>query len=282
MSRRVAIAVAASTALALLAGAGPALAQEPVQTVDWASTAPLSGEVVDGNVRVAAEAGGGQFPLARLDVPDLGTVGYAIRGRVRYDDVAGAGYLEMWSSFADGGRYFSRTLGTEGPMAALTGSSDWRDFELPFELDGSAGPQQLELNVVLPGAGSVEVSPLELVRLDGAPAGGAAWLSDRAIGVAGALVGVAVGAFSVAIAWLAGRRRARRFVLAAMTGATAAGIALVVISVVGLATGQPPNVVLFVLVAGLVLAAAFGISLPRTRRLYADAELRKMRAMDQA
>ena len=37
-----------------------------------------------------------------------------------------------------------------------------------------------------------------------------------------------------------------------------------------------------VLVGGLVLAVAFGIAIPRTRRLYADAELRKMRAMDQA
>jgi hypothetical protein len=35
-------------------------------------------------------------------------------------------------------------------------------------------------------------------------------------------------------------------------------------------------------VSGLILAAVFGVSIPRTRRLYADAELRKMRAMDEA
>ena len=167
-------------------------------------------------------------------------------------------------------------------MAALTGTADWRPFELPFSLQGAAGPERLEVNVVLPGAGTVEVSPLELVRLDAETSGVGAWLSDRSIGVAGAVVGVAVGVFSAAIAWLVGQRRGRRFVLPAITAAMAAGIALVVLSVVGWVSGQPPNVVLFVLVLGLVLATVFGVSIPRTRRLYADSELRKMRAMDEA
>ena len=36
-------------------------------------------------------------PMATIDAPDLGTVGYTVRGQVRYMDVAGQGYLEMWS-----------------------------------------------------------------------------------------------------------------------------------------------------------------------------------------
>jgi len=283
VSRRPIVALAFAAVVLLATGTGTvAVAQEPAATVDWASTPPLSGEVVGGNARVTADASGGTFPLATIDAPDLGTVGYTIRGQVRYTDVAGQGYLEMWSVFADGSRYFSRTLATEGPMAALTGTADWRPFELPFSLQGAAGPERLEVNVVLPGAGTVEVSPLELVRLDGAATGAGAWLSDRSIGVAGALIGVAVGVFSAAIAWLVGQRRGRRFVLPAMTAAMASGIGLVVISVVGWVSGQPPNVVLFVLVSGLIVATVFGVSIPRTRRLYADSELRKMRAMDEA
>jgi len=283
VSRRPIVALAFAAVVLLATGTGTvAVAQEPAATVDWASTPPLSGEVVGGNARVTADASGGTFPLATIDAPDLGTVGYTIRGQVRYTDVAGQGYLEMWSVFADGSRYFSRTLATEGPMAALTGTADWRPFELPFSLQGAAGPERLEVNVVLPGAGTVEVSPLELVRLDAETSGVGAWLSDRSIGVAGALVGVAVGVFSAAIAWLVGQRRGRRFVLPAITAAMAAGIALVVLSVVGWVSGQPPNVVLFVLVLGLILATVFGVSIPRTRRLYADSELRKMRAMDEA
>lgn len=281
MNGRSVVAVVVAVAV-LLANAAAAVAQEPVASVDWTSTPPLSGEVVGGNARVTADANGGTFRLATIDAPDLGTVGYTVRGQVRYMDVAGQGYLEMWSYFADGSRYFSRTLATEGPMAALTGTADWRAFELPLSLQGATGPERLGVNVVLPSSGTVEVSPLELVRLDAEAAGAGAWLSDRSIGVAGALIGVAAGIFAASIAWLVGHRRGRRFVLPAMTAAMAAGIGLIVLSVVGLATGQPPNIVLIVLVGGLVLAAAFGIAIPRTRRLYADAELRKMRAMDQA
>jgi hypothetical protein len=283
VSRRTTVALALATLALLATGTGTvAVAQEPAATVDWASRPPLSGEVVGGNARVTADAAGGSFPLATIDAPELGSVGYTVRGQVRYTDVVGQGYLEMWSVFADGSRYFSRTLANDGPMAALTGTADWRPFELPFSLDGAAGPERLEVNLVLSGAGTVEVSPLELVRLDAQASGVGAWLSDRSIGVAGALIGVAVGVFSAAIAWLVGQRRGRRFVLPAMTAAMAAGIGLVVISVVGWWTGQPPNVVLFALVAGFILAAVFGVSIPRTRRLYADAELRKMRAMDEA
>jgi hypothetical protein len=282
-------ALRALAAAALLAAVpGVAAAQEPVTTVDWTATPPLSGSVVDGNVRVAADVAGGDFPLVTLDVADLdlGTVGYAVRGNVRYSDVvvsdpARPGYLQMWSTFADGGRYFSRTLASEGPMAALQGTADWRPFELPFFLQGHVGPTRLEIAVVLPGSGTVDVGPLELVRLDAESASGGAWLSDRAIGVAGAAVGTAVGILAVAVAVLTGRRSGRRFVLPAMAAAAVVGVGLIVVSIVALATGQPPNVVLLLLVPGLVLAAVFGGSIPRTRRLYADAELRKMRAMDQ-
>jgi hypothetical protein len=192
MSGRPKVALTVAT-VALLATSTVAVAQEPAATVDWASTPPLSGEVVGGNAHVTADAAGGTFPLATIDAPELGTVGFAVRGQVQYSDVAGQGYLEMWSVFADGSRYFSRTLATEGPMAALAGTADWRPFELPFSLQRAAGPERLEVNVVLPGAGTVEVSPLELVRLDGAATGAGAWLSDRSIGVAGALIGVASG-----------------------------------------------------------------------------------------
>ena len=268
------------SAVAVVAVAPLAAAQDAVARVDWASTAPLSGEVVDGNVRVSADQAGGAFRLVTIEAPDLGRVGYDVRGRVRYSDVGGTGYLEMWSVFADGSRYFTRTLGSEGPMAALTGTSDWREFELPFSLQGSEPPAHLEIGVTLPAGGTVDVGPLELVRLDGETSG--AWLSERAVGVAGAIVGTTIGLLAAVMAVLVGRQRGRRFVLPLMTAAAAVGVGLIVLAVVAVATGQPQSVILLLLVTGLVLAVAFGISIPRTRRLFAEAELRKMRAMDRA
>src|SRR6266481_2517243 len=45
---------------------------------------------------------------------------YAVIGEVRYDNVEGDGFLEMWSHFGETAAYFSRTLGVAGPMAKLT------------------------------------------------------------------------------------------------------------------------------------------------------------------
>lgn len=103
-------------------------------------------------------------------------------------------YLEMWSVFPDGGRYFSRTLGAEGPTAAMVGESDWRRFELPFFLEGATStPSQLELNAVLPSGGRVWVGPLRLMALEDAASSGAWWTDRTAVlvgGIGGAMVGV--------------------------------------------------------------------------------------------
>ena len=165
-------------------------------------------------------------------------------------------------------------------MAMLTGTSDWRPFELPFFLEGAAPPSRLEINAVLPGSGTIEIGPLEVVRFG--EGGSAAWLPDRTIGVVGAALGSAIGLLGALVGVLVSRNRGRRFVLPAMTVATVLGGVLVAGSIAALAAGQPPGVVLLLLVPGAVLAAAFGASLPRVRRAYAEAELRRMRAMDQA
>jgi hypothetical protein len=271
---------AAVVALVTFAMSSTVAAQEPVMQINWATSAPASGEVIDGNALVSANGSGGLFPLIAVDAPDLGRVGFSVRGRVRYTDVAGSGYLEMWSVFADGGRYFSRTLGTEGPMAAVTGTSDWRPFELPFFLEGAAPPSRLEINVVLPGSGTVEIGPLEVVRL--AEAGSGAWLPDRAIGVAGAALGSAIGLLGALVGVLVSRNRGRGFVLPVMTAASVLGAVLIAASVAAIPAGQPPGVVFLLFLSGVILAAVFGASLPRVRRAYAEAELRRMRAMDQA
>lgn len=275
LAAAVAVAVLLSTAIP-----SSALAEDPVLKVDWLTTPPASGHVIEGAAEVTAEAAGGTFPLVTIDVPDLGTVGYAIRGDVRYAQVDGPAYLEMWSVFADGGRYFSRTLGTEGPMAALDGSSDWRSFELPFYLQGAAPPERLEISVVLPGAGTVAVGPISLIRLDAAalPAAG----RGSAIGAIGAVVGVTIGLLGALIGVLAYRGRGRRFVLPVMTIAAGLGVVLMVVSVVAALSGQDQDVIFALLLPGAILAMAFGLALRPVRRGYAEAELRRMRAIDHA
>ena len=275
--RRPLVAVVAVIAI-LLAIRTPAAAGEPVLEIDWTATPPASGSVVDGAAQVAAGAEGGTFPLISLVPPDLGTVGYAIKGQVRYMDVAGQGYLEMWSTLADGDRYFSRTLAADGAMAALTGSSDWRSFELPFFLQGATSPQRLEINVVLPGEGTVAVGKLSLVRLEGAI--GTGWTSDQLAGLLGGVLGATVGTIGALIGWLISRRRARTLVLRAMTLLAGIGALFVAAGTAVALTGGWSGVTYVLMLTGIVMAAVFGLGLPGARRAYADAELRRMRAMD--
>ena len=272
--------VASLAAVGLLAAlSARAGAQEPIFVIDWSKTTPASGRVVGDGVEITADTRGGTFPLATIQPPDLGRIGYAIRGQVRYSDVVGQGYLEMWNISVDGQRFFSRTLAGGGAGAALTGSSEWRAFELPFFLQGAAPPSRLEINVVLPGTGIVTVGRLNLVRLDEAAAGGMS--AERVVGLIGAVVGSTIGILGGLMGWLVSRRLARTFVLGAMAAISALGIVLIAAGVVAALAGSSLSVVLLLLVAGVVMAMVFGLGLPSARRTYADAELRRMRAMDE-
>ncbi len=122
----------------------------------------------DGSVSLRAEAGQGlSLTLTEIVNPGITRDRYVVRGRIRYRRVVGEGYLEMWSLFGDGGRYFTRTLGDSGPLRKIAGSSEWRDFGLYFDATGAAAPpQKLVIGLVLPGEGEVSISNMTLVELD--------------------------------------------------------------------------------------------------------------------
>ena len=97
------------------------------------------------------------------ETPPITESRYLIAGEVKYEDASG--YLEMWNTFTEG-RYFSRTLGEVGLMARLSGTSDWRRFMLPFNADPGTVPDRLEINVVLPGGGKVQLRDVKLYQTD--------------------------------------------------------------------------------------------------------------------
>lgn len=107
------------------------------------------------------------IPVFEIEEPGITASSYAIVGRLRTQDLAGKGYLEMWSHFPGGERYFSRTLEETGPMGHLSGSQDWREFVLPFHIgDVPMRPDKLAVNVFFAGRGVVELSPLRLVQYE--------------------------------------------------------------------------------------------------------------------
>ncbi len=274
-TRRTAAAMGLVTALALTA-CGPS--DEPIASIDWSQTEPLSGHVSDGTVTITASPSGGAFPLAAVEGSDVPEDGYVVVGEVRYEGVVGRAFLEMWSEFSDGGRYFSRTLAAEGPQTWMSGSSDWRPFELPFFLEGGPAPERITVGVVLPGAGSVDLGRLELRPLGG---GEGEWWSDRTGGLIGGIGGGLIGILGALVGWLGSRRRARTFVLGAMKAGVVSGVILLAAGTAAFVTSQPYGVTYPLLLSGVILVGVCMGLFPGTRRAYADHELRRMRALDQ-
>lgn len=271
---RKAVAMLATVVVVVVLGACGDGEGSAERTIDWNETSPLAGHVVDGQVVLSTT--GGTLPLTVIEDPGIGGTGYAVRGDVSYENVSGTGYLEMWSYFADGGAFFSRTLDTQGPMAALSGSATDRAFELPLFLNGAVPPERLEINVVLPQGGSATLGPLSLVSLDDT----GAWWDDSTAGVIGAGLGATIGLLGAVTGILAGTGRARRFVLASFVVALGLGVAMLAVGLVALAGGQPYAVYYPLLLGGGIVTFAFGLALPSVRKRYQDRELRRIRAFD--
>jgi hypothetical protein len=184
-----------------LAGAAVGSADEPLHV--RGSEIGSDGVLTRRQAEVVGGADATTTPILVIESPPVHGTAYQVSGRVRCAEVAGEGYIEMWSQFPDGSRYFSRTLDSSGPMAKLSGTAAERSFVLPFQMGADTPPPvRLEVNVVLPGAGRVSLSEL---RFSGESGGAATRWSPRLGGWLGAL-GAAIG---VAAALL-GVRNARR------------------------------------------------------------------------
>jgi|GEM_PF-1919039 len=121
-----------------------------------------------------------QARLLTIEKPPFEASRYELGGEIRYSDVQGQGYLETWNDFPEG-RYFSRTLEASGPMGQLTGTSDWREFTLPFDRTGTkSAPTRIEVNLHLPGRGVVFLGPLELIEIAQDDAAGSSFAGIRA------------------------------------------------------------------------------------------------------
>lgn len=248
--------LACALAVVLLAAAGPG-AGEPVRLT--------AGDVGQGALPVEPQSvrgPGHHGPLVEIELPPLEGDSLALTGLVASRDVHPPGYLEMWVVFPDGSRYFTRSLARRGPLARLEGSSGPRRFVLPFALhpDAKLHPVRVELGVVLPGSGEVELRDLRFETP--APAGptasfaeGRGWWGPRTSDLIGAVLGTSLGLLGALLGVLASRRRLSpgsvRLVAALLLTGAAASLAS---GLVALAAGQPRHVWLSLLVFGGVTA----------------------------
>ena len=274
-SARRSVVTLSATAIAGALSMSPALAEEVLRTFAPPSP-PLSWTV-------SGEGGPTLKTVLTVDEPGIRGPRYGIAGEVRHRDVQGNGYLEMWSVLPQG-RFFTRTLAPEGPMKALSGSSDWRPFLLPFFNEkGAPSPRQLVVNVALPGAGSVELRNLRLLQFaegEDALATKGAWWGPQTAGLVGGTFGALLGCFGALIGWLSSRGRARAFVLAALGTVGALSLLALAAGLAALSASQPYDVYYPLLLLG-VLGTVIPLGLrPSLKRRYQDLELRRMQAMD--
>lgn len=96
------------------------------------------------------------FETGNLDIEDA-TITYS--AKVKTENVQGQVYLEMWCAFDDKGEYFSRGL-----ERSIAGSKDWTKLETDFFLKAGENPDNIRLNIVIAGTGTVWIDDLRLVK----------------------------------------------------------------------------------------------------------------------
>jgi hypothetical protein len=276
--------------------------QQTLREFDWQKLA-ASGELpggtpvtIDGKsaVKIAsANETGLQVQLLRITNPPISKMLYAITGEVKYESVKGDGFLEMWNCFPPDkpgmfeNKYFSRTLDASGDLGKISGTSGWRSFTLPFDrTGGKSKPTRLEINLILPGQGTVYIGPIKLVEYKGdlglqnTRGAEGAWWSDRAAGWIGGIGGSVLGCLGSILAVLAAKGRCRGFVVWTSIALIAMGIISAVVGVAAVAIGQPYAVWFPLLLLGVLLLAILPFRLRQYQRGYEDLELRRMVAMD--
>jgi len=96
------------------------------------------------------------FEVGDIDVENALLIYHA---KVRTENVEGKVYLEMWCHFPGKGEFFSRGL-----QAPLTGTTEWITEETPFFLQKGENPDNVKLNLVIDGKGTVWIDDIRLLK----------------------------------------------------------------------------------------------------------------------
>jgi hypothetical protein len=96
------------------------------------------------------------FELGDVDVENAKIV---YRAMLRSRKLTGRAYLEMWVRFKDGEEYFSRGLDR-----TITGTTNWIMMEIMFILEKGQNPNNVGLNLVIEGKGTVWIDDILILK----------------------------------------------------------------------------------------------------------------------
>ena len=81
------------------------------------------------------------------------------RAKLRTEGIEGQVYIEMWCDFPGKGEFFSRAL-----QSPLSGTNDWSSQETTFFLKKGETPDNVKLNLVINGEGTVWIDDIRLLK----------------------------------------------------------------------------------------------------------------------
>ncbi len=97
--------------------------------------------------------------LFELGDIDIDNAGLTYRARLPTQDGKGQTALEMWCHFPGKAEFFSRGL-----QAPLSGSTERTSQEIPFSLKKGENPDDIKLNLVINGTGTVWIDGIPVLR----------------------------------------------------------------------------------------------------------------------
>jgi len=112
-----------------------------------------------GSIKIEA-AGPAAIPLFIIDDVRIDDTQLIYEAKVKSESLNGQAYLEMWCIFKDKSEYYSR-----GFDSAIAGTTDWRTIKTIFLLKKNEMPDQIKLNVVVNGVGTVWIDDIHLSKL---------------------------------------------------------------------------------------------------------------------
>lgn len=96
------------------------------------------------------------YETGDLDVEDCRLL---YQAKIRTENLTGQAYLEMWCEFDTLGEYFGRDL-----ASPVSRADDWSPEETLFMLQKGQNPNNVRLNLVIDGSGTVWIDDIRLLK----------------------------------------------------------------------------------------------------------------------
>ncbi|HEY3931235.1 MAG TPA: hypothetical protein VGM58_02580 [Verrucomicrobiae bacterium] len=292
----------------------PAMSQ-PILNVDWNELAQkhelLGGQIIStrvstGEVSTLKIENTNDAPLRlqlfEISNPAVTNLTYGFIGQIKSENVHGDGYLEMWNYFPPEKSGMSEKVYSSSDMIGsahptfekpkgfpvqknnITGTADWKNFIQTFDATGELKPPtKTGIGIFLPGSGTVYLRYVIFCQYkdNGSfPVASNDWWSSKQSGMIGGIGGSIIGCFGALVGLLAGKGRARRFVLAITKIFIVLGILLTIAGLAAVMLKQPYAVWYALLLSGIIVTSVFGANLRIIQKRYDDLEIRRMASID--